>query len=313
MLRHLNRKANEVVFMKCTEPACTVCAGKPWQAEKVYNFLKQRKFMIKLFRPEESTDHPGHYATFLELCQLPFSQVRDDDQNQPSVQVKQLERCNIWPSYIFSSNTEKKRHISVCHRRVKASVPFAGREKKKHVCTLANCGLTFNSYHKLYKQKKESGHRRAPGQLKKGTSRATIAQLLLQQQDENAEVDDERKDESKNEHEDKRDGDEDKDGAPDEDEDDDGVGDGEKHEDEDRDREKDRYEDEASGEEVIPNKRPLWAVTQCMGEKAKVLYDEGTKNENWWTGAVVDEVNEETLQSLLSRLSRSSRGFKRGV
>ena len=33
-----------------------------------------------------------------------------------------------------------------------------------------------------------------------------------------------------------------------------------------------------------------------MGEKAKVLYNEGTKNEKWWTGVVVDKVNQETYR-----------------
>ena len=69
MLRHLNRKANAVVFMKYTN---TVCAGKLRHAVKMYSFLKQRNF--KLFKPEKSADHPDHYATFLELC-------KDDDQD----------------------------------------------------------------------------------------------------------------------------------------------------------------------------------------------------------------------------------------
>ena len=43
--------------------------------------------------------------------------------------------------------------------------------------------------------------------------------------------------------------------------------------------------------EVIPNKRP-WVSDSIVGRKAKVLYDEGTPIEQWWTAVIVDKVND---------------------
>ena len=51
---------------------------------------KKRNF--KLFRPEECAEHPGHYATFLKMCKIPVSDVKNDDENQPSVAAKVLGR-----------------------------------------------------------------------------------------------------------------------------------------------------------------------------------------------------------------------------
>ena len=101
MQKHLNRKANEVVFMKCSDLSCsTGCPNKPWKASQVQTYLQQRDF--KLFRPEESAEYPGHYATFLEMCKIPASGVKDNDENQPSVAAKALGRCEEFLSYSFS-------------------------------------------------------------------------------------------------------------------------------------------------------------------------------------------------------------------
>ena len=79
---------------------------------------------------------------------------------------------------------EKMRHSSVYHRKVKAVV-HSVRQEKKYICSFANCGLAFSSYHKLYKHKKQIGHRRKPSQSKMTTPSATIAQLLRPQKDRN--------------------------------------------------------------------------------------------------------------------------------
>ena len=108
MLRHLNRKSNEVVLMKCISRTCAVCAGESWQANKVHLFLEKRKF--KLSRPEESEPHPGHYTDLLELCQLPSETVKDDDQNQPSVDQRQ-QRCTMAVQYTGSRPKPKRSDI----------------------------------------------------------------------------------------------------------------------------------------------------------------------------------------------------------
>ena len=114
------RKANEVVFMKCTN---TVCAGKTRHPVKMNSFLKQRNF--KLFRTEKSADYPDHYATFLELC-------KDDDQDQPSVDSKQLRRCNSCPVYSFSSKTEKASYFCV-PQKSRSSSSFWRPDEETHL------------------------------------------------------------------------------------------------------------------------------------------------------------------------------------
>ena len=113
MQKHLNRKANEVVFMKFSDLSCSIgCPNKPWKASQVQDFLQKRDF--KLFRPEESAEYPGHYVTFLEMCRIPASDVKDDDENQSSVAAKALGRCERCPSYSFTSKTEQARGIHPC-------------------------------------------------------------------------------------------------------------------------------------------------------------------------------------------------------
>ena len=68
MMKHIDRKSNEIVFCKCMDPACSYFSSHPIRASKMWEFLRKKEF--KWFNPVPSTTHPGHYLTFLEVLQL---------------------------------------------------------------------------------------------------------------------------------------------------------------------------------------------------------------------------------------------------
>lgn len=68
MVKHIDRKSNEIVFMKCSDPLCPHCSKNPVQCRQIWSFLKEREF--KWWNPEQSKTHPEHFSTFLEMCEL---------------------------------------------------------------------------------------------------------------------------------------------------------------------------------------------------------------------------------------------------
>ena len=74
MVKHIDRKSNEIIFMKCKDPACTHCSARPVQALKLWQFLKDRDF--KWFNPDSSDTHPGHYKTFIEMSEVDAKLLR---------------------------------------------------------------------------------------------------------------------------------------------------------------------------------------------------------------------------------------------
>ena len=68
MMKHIDRKSNEIFFCKCVDPACSYCSSHPIRASKMWEFLREKEF--KWLNPVPSTTHPGHYPTFLEILQL---------------------------------------------------------------------------------------------------------------------------------------------------------------------------------------------------------------------------------------------------
>ena len=63
VLKHVNKKHNEVVFTKCFDLI---------KSDQLYTFLQQ--FNYRLPNPQFSTDHSGHYKAFIEICQLPLEE-----------------------------------------------------------------------------------------------------------------------------------------------------------------------------------------------------------------------------------------------
>ena len=160
MMKHLDRRKNELTFRKCDDPLCLHCVSKPVRATAALGFLQGRKFCM--FEPQKSKKHPGHYSTFLEMCEEePDDLLSNMGQEMPSVKDKQLGRCEICPAYTFLSVTEKKRHMSIFHPKKSARTPQG--HPKQFFCKYKieadkECGLSFQSMYRLNLHKKRAGH-----------------------------------------------------------------------------------------------------------------------------------------------------------
>ena len=63
MVGHIISHSNEIVFMKCEDPTCSLkCTVKENKAKELTSFLKLKGW----FNPQQSPTHNGHYMTFLE-------------------------------------------------------------------------------------------------------------------------------------------------------------------------------------------------------------------------------------------------------
>ena len=121
MLKHMDRRKNEVTFRKCDDPLCQHCSSNPVHATAVFEFLRRKKYI--LFEPLKSEKHPDHYCTFLELCEKePEDFESSTCLDMPSLKIKELGKCEICPAYVFLSATEKKRHMSIFHPKKSAKL-----------------------------------------------------------------------------------------------------------------------------------------------------------------------------------------------
>ena len=162
LLAHVNRHYNEIMFLKCQESGCTHCTQNPVRAKEVFSFLTGRK--MKLFYPLPSSEHVGHFSTYLEMCSKKPEQLPEADSHLPSYKDNDgLGRCPHCPNFVFLSKTEKKRHFQVYHPKKRICIPKHSLSKKKFKCNhklSANrvCGQMFNSIYKLRKHRKNSSH-----------------------------------------------------------------------------------------------------------------------------------------------------------
>ena len=67
MLKHIQRHHNEVVFIKRSSPTCDRFGKHPVKAKEVFKFLEP--YGMKFFSLMQSDKYPGHYCTFLEMCE----------------------------------------------------------------------------------------------------------------------------------------------------------------------------------------------------------------------------------------------------
>ena len=67
-LKHIDRKSNEIIFMKCIDRKCEFCIQHPIKCTDTWNYLKERSFFWS--NPLPSRDNPGHYRTFIEMSSL---------------------------------------------------------------------------------------------------------------------------------------------------------------------------------------------------------------------------------------------------
>ena len=155
MFKNLDRKSHEAIIAKCTAPRCDYCTKFKVKAEKAWEFLKEREF--KWFNPSPSTTHPGHFKTYLEMCEIDQEYFNTGDGGLPC--SLSIGRCPYCPSMEFLSAAERSRHISVLHAEKKGD----GNRiwKTQHRCLFViraktgstRCNLTFKSNNQLKEHK----------------------------------------------------------------------------------------------------------------------------------------------------------------
>ena len=67
-LKHIDRKSNEIIFMKCIDRKYEFCKQHPIKCTDTRNYLKERSFIW--FNVLPSRDNLGHYRTFIEMSSL---------------------------------------------------------------------------------------------------------------------------------------------------------------------------------------------------------------------------------------------------
>ena len=88
MFKHIDRHANEVVFVRCEDRIC--CSR--WRSDETMMFLQ--KFNGRLFAPTLSSE-TGRYNTFLQSYSS--RQHEHGDPGQPTTVQKNLGKCSICP------------------------------------------------------------------------------------------------------------------------------------------------------------------------------------------------------------------------
>ena len=66
--KHMGRKSNEIIFMKCVEPRCPHYKDRPIISKNAWSYVLEREF--KSANPVESMEFRDHYQTFCEIENL---------------------------------------------------------------------------------------------------------------------------------------------------------------------------------------------------------------------------------------------------
>ena len=148
MLKHTEKRRNEFILKKCSDPVCKHCSPNPVKTVAFWEYLRMRDH--KLTNPISSNTHPGHYLTFLESSKLLGEDIKTGNDGLPSATDVQKQNCPMCPSYAFNSETERKRHMSIFHHEYKEN--RLKMISKKYRCTY--CKETFSSNNKLKKHMK---------------------------------------------------------------------------------------------------------------------------------------------------------------
>ena len=124
-------------------------------------YLKEREF--KWPNPEPSTSHPGHFQTFMEVERIDKDFISTGDTGLPC--TINVDKCPCCPSYIFMSDTEKRKHMSVLHSdKGKDGGKVCEKEYKCLFIEKAKeggsikCNLTFKSANQLKEHKEQAKH-----------------------------------------------------------------------------------------------------------------------------------------------------------
>ena len=103
--------------------------------------------------------------TFLEQCQSASTDIYSD-KAMSCRSEKNLDRCDVCPSLLFLSKTEKAKHYRLFHPKHKIPKPTSTEKKSKvRKCNYKEngiqCNAGFPSYHKLKQHKDLAQHKRS--------------------------------------------------------------------------------------------------------------------------------------------------------
>ena len=149
ILKHLDRKSNELIYRKCTDPRCDHCSSNPILSKK--SFLKMSDF--KWPNPKPSSMHDNHYMTFMEMSNLECDEYLTGNQGLPF--NLETGTCPF---------AEKKKRLSVFHTNYKGD----GKKiwEMEHRCLFIikdkqgsnRCNLLFKSANQLLEHKQKAKH-----------------------------------------------------------------------------------------------------------------------------------------------------------
>ena len=113
--------------------------------------------------PTPSTEIKDAYMTFLEMKEVTdISHLASGDEYLPSLisneESKQI-RCQICPSWSFTSKTESLRHMKVLHRHHKATLA-RNAKPSTYKCNYEGCNKCFPSPYYLSLHRKMMGHQK---------------------------------------------------------------------------------------------------------------------------------------------------------
>ena len=94
LFKHIHRKWNELIFSKCVDPRCFHCSERPIMSKETWEFLKEREF--KWANSKSSVEHPEHYLTFIEMCDIGNEYLLTGDDGMPSTLI--IGKCPVFMS-----------------------------------------------------------------------------------------------------------------------------------------------------------------------------------------------------------------------
>ena len=104
-VRHANRKAYQLEFIRCKRNECSHCSTLPCRTNRFLELID--KFGGSCPSPEQDKFQEGHYKTFIEMLQTNFYIKSEKVISNPT----SFGLCNLGCSYAFFSKADRDRHM----------------------------------------------------------------------------------------------------------------------------------------------------------------------------------------------------------
>ncbi|KAJ8017751.1 hypothetical protein HOLleu_44617 [Holothuria leucospilota] len=108
MADHMDRRVGQLIFSQCGED----CGGCQETGTLGKNTLQLLQLLRKFPSPAPANSHEGHMLTFLEAIN---SAQNEPDEWMPRVRKEKLGRCPHCRCHIFTSESNRKRHLRMFH------------------------------------------------------------------------------------------------------------------------------------------------------------------------------------------------------